>query len=151
MNNKLILIIILVVFLPTGSSSIWPFVSDEIFIIQRTTTIDANVTQLIAGTNITLDPASGLGIVTISSTGGGGDSNAVGFTKIFTNSDLVLGVLVIDHNLNRQYPQAQVIDDNDELVLPDTFEFTDSNTLTVDLNSFSPIANTWRVVLDSSH
>ena len=37
---------------------------------------DAGVTKLKAGPNITLDPASGVGEVTISSTGGGGESSS---------------------------------------------------------------------------
>ena len=35
-------------------------------------TVNAGVTQIVAGSNITISPASGLGIVTINSTGGGG-------------------------------------------------------------------------------
>lgn len=109
------------------------------------------VSQIIAGTNITITPLNGIGVVTINSSGGGLDTNAVGITQDFNNSDLVSGVLTVSHNLDRQYPQAQVIDDTNQLILPDSFTFSDVNTLIVDLNSFAPITNTWRVVLDSSH
>ncbi len=122
----------------------------DIFLFQGDD-VNGGVTQIVAGTNITIDPVSGVGVVTINSTGGGADGNAVGVTQNFDNSDLVLGVLTVDHNLNTQYPQVQVIDDLNELILPDLFTFSDVNVLIVDLNSFAPITSTWRVVLDASH
>jgi hypothetical protein len=45
------------------------------------------VTQIVAGTNVTISPAGGTGVVTINSTGGGGGSTDYGFGQIFTSNN----------------------------------------------------------------
>jgi hypothetical protein len=51
--------------------------------------LNGGVTQIIAGTNVTISPASGTGSVTINATGGGGASFP------FTGSALITGSLII--------------------------------------------------------
>jgi len=45
------------------------------------------VSQIVAGTNVTISPAGGTGVVTINSTGGGGGSTDYGFGQIFTSNN----------------------------------------------------------------
>jgi len=47
------------------------------------------VTQIVAGTNVTISPAGGTGVVTINSTGGGSGSTDYGFGQIFTPNNSV--------------------------------------------------------------
>lgn len=55
-------------------------------------TISGKVTSLIAGANITLDPANGLGDVTISSEGGGGRGDGGDFDAGTVDAGFVFGV-----------------------------------------------------------
>jgi uncharacterized protein YrrD len=52
--------------------------------------LNGGVTQIVAGTNVTISPAGGTGVVTINSTGGGGGS-----TFPYTGSAIISGSLIV--------------------------------------------------------
>ena len=76
-------------------------------------------------------------------TGGGLGTN--GYARTFTNSDLVVGVLTVLHDLGAVVVESAVYDNGNNLVFPDSVTETDTNTLTVNLSSFGSIAGTWSV------
>lgn len=64
----------------------------------------------------------------------------------FVTGDLVAGVLTVAHGLARQYPPVSIIKaDGKRLGNPDNVTYTDSNTLAVDLSSFTGFSGTWIV------
>jgi hypothetical protein len=65
-----------------------------------------------------------------------------GFTQTFTSGTS----LVVNHNLNSQYLNVTVFDENDIVIIPDNITATDANTMTIDVSSFT-VAATWRVVV----
>jgi hypothetical protein len=77
----------------TSSGVYGPFGSNSILTASYATTasyaLNGGVTQIIAGTNVTISPTSGTGSVTINATGGGGAAFP------FTGSALITGSLVV--------------------------------------------------------
>lgn len=51
----------------------------NLYAVAGSTGPGGGVTQLIAGTNVTLDPVDGLGVVTVNAAGGGGITSVVGY------------------------------------------------------------------------
>ena len=87
---------------------------------------NGGVTQIIAGTNVTISPTNGLGAVTISSTAAssGGGTNT---TSSFTN----LSTWTFNHNLNSQYVVIQTTDSNGNQIIPQNIALTNANTATI--------------------
>jgi len=72
------------------------------------------------------------------------DEGAYGET--FVDADLDSGnLLVVNHNLGTQYNIVAVYDENDNIVIPDEIEATDTNNTTLDFSSFGTISGTWKV------
>jgi hypothetical protein len=76
-----------------------------------------------------------------------GNSDAGRFLDSFVNADLTTGVLTVNHALNNQYVSVTVIDDNDQIIIPDSVDFTDSNNLDIDLSSYGTLVGTWNAVI----
>ena len=99
---------------------------------------------LVAGNGISISSASN-GAVTVSALVAGGDV----YTNSFTNASLSSGLLTVNHNLNAQYVNVSVYDNNDNLILPDEIIATSVGTTTLDLTSYGVIAGTWHVFIAS--
>jgi hypothetical protein len=94
------------------------------------------VTKLIAGSNITLSPANGLGNVTINATGGGGGSDILALSTNFTSSIFYQG---FNGTIT---PEVDFVDTR-------TFYFS---TADVYLNTFSTyIRSTSRILVDFNY
>lgn len=66
----------------------------------------------------------------------------------FTTTDLLSGVLTVQHALGQKYPSSVTVYSNlDRVVVPDDIEVVDSSTLKVYLNSFTTMQGTWKVVV----
>jgi len=76
-----------------------------------------------------------------------GDSSKGGYTNSFVDGDLTSDILQVTHSLGEKYVFVEVYDDNDRKIIPDEVQLIDSNTLEVDLSSFTPITGTWNVLV----
>jgi hypothetical protein len=67
--------------------------------------LNGGVTQIIAGTNVTISPAGGTGAVTINSTGGGGGGSTFPYTgsAIISGSLIVTGSTFVSGGISTQY------------------------------------------------
>jgi len=67
--------------------------------------LNGGVTQIIAGTNVSISPAGGTGAVTISSTGGGGGGSTFPYTgsAIISGSLIVTGSTAVSGGISTQY------------------------------------------------
>ena len=94
-----------------------------------TTAGNGGVTQLIAGSGISLIPAGGQGIVTIVSSGGGGTTIISGsnVTQSFSNSS----TWTFTHNLGVRTPIVEVFDSNYNQMIPQTLQLTDTSSVTI--------------------
>jgi len=87
---------------------------------------NGGVTQIIAGTNITLSPTNGLGAVTINSTGGGSGAGA-NVTASFTNQS----TWTFTHALANRGVVVQTFDTSWNQTIPQSITLTDDNTATI--------------------
>jgi len=85
---------------------------------------NGGVTQIIAGTNISLSPTSGIGTVVINAVAAGQGSNT---TASFSNST----TWTFNHNLNSQYVVVQTVDSNNSQIIPQSITLADANTATI--------------------
>lgn len=108
------------------------------------THLSDGTSYLVAGNGINISSASN-GAVTVSALVGGGDV----YTDSFTNANLSSGLLTVNHNLNAQYVNVSVYDNNDNLILPDEIIATSVGVTTLDLTSYGTIAGTWHVFIAS--
>jgi len=76
-------------------------------------------------------------------------SGVVGYTQVFTNTDLISGELSVAHNLSAQDSICHITvkDDNDKVVVPDDITFVNANTLTIDFRMAEPINGSWVVLV----
>jgi len=87
---------------------------------------NGGVTNLIAGSGITLLPPGGQGAVTIISTGGGGVTIISGslVTSSFTNTTS----FTFNHNLNTRTPIITVFDSNYNQIIPQNIQLVDTSS-----------------------
>lgn len=100
---------------------------------------DPGVTSIIAGTNITLSPSSGVGAVTINASGG---SSSVRGT--FTNASLSAGILTVTHSFGLSTPyqvQVTVVNNSSQSIIPPFICAT--NTVAIDLSALGTISGTY--------
>ena len=69
------------------------------------------------------------------------------FILPFVDGDLSSGVLTVNHNLNAQYISVTVINNSNQIVIPDQVTMAGANACTVDLTSYGTLTGTWRVVV----
>lgn len=65
----------------------------------------------------------------------------------FDNSDLVSGIMTLNHQAGQKYVSVTIYDNNDKEVEPSSAVLVDTNNCYVDLNSWSPISGTWHAVI----
>jgi hypothetical protein len=94
-----------------------------------TTAGNGGVTQIIAGSGVTLLPASGLGAVTVITTGGGGTTVISGsnVTQSFSNSN----TWTFAHNLGVRTPIIEVFDSNYNQIIPQNIQLVDTASATI--------------------
>lgn len=89
---------------------------------------NGGVTQIIAGTNVTISPLNGLGAVTINATAtGGGSSVGANVTASFTNST----TWNFNHALGNRNALIQVYDFAYNQIIPQTINLVDDNNATI--------------------
>ena len=90
---------------------------------------NGGVTQIIAGSGVTLLPASGLGAVTVITTGGGGTTVISGsnVTQSFSNSN----TWTFNHNLGTRTPIIEVFDSSYNQIIPQNIQLVDSSSATI--------------------
>jgi hypothetical protein len=86
---------------------------------------NGGVTQIVAGTNVSLSPTTGLGAVTINAsvTFGQGTNTTASFSNTAS--------WVFNHNLSTQYPIIQTYDLNYNQIIPQSITLTSPNTTTI--------------------
>jgi hypothetical protein len=87
---------------------------------------NGGVTQIIAGTNVTISPTNGLGAVTINSSGGSSGAGA-NVTASFTNQS----TWTFTHALNNRAVVVQTYDTSWNQTVPQNITLTDANTATI--------------------
>jgi hypothetical protein len=120
-----------------------------------TTAGNGGVTQLVAGSGISLIPAGGQGVVTIVSSGGGGTTILSGSntTQSFSNSS----TWTFTHNLGVRTPIIEVFDSNYNQMIPQTLQLTDTSSATITFPvpksgfAIASIGGTTGTVLSSSY
>ena len=66
----------------------------------------------------------------------------------FTNSNLVVGVLTVTHNLNVLYVAGITVYDNENnVILSDEITPLTANSLSINLTTYDPIVGTWNLVI----
>lgn len=70
------------------------------------------------------------------------------FSYTFTNNDLIDDELLVQHNFNDMFVGSVTIWDNtNQQIMPDSIRLIDSNSLLINLASFSPLTETWKLVV----
>lgn len=67
----------------------------------------------------------------------------------FTNSDLSLNKLTVNHGISSKYVNVNIFDDSDNLILPDVISTLGTGSTEIDLSSFSPLPGTWHAAFAS--
>jgi hypothetical protein len=62
----------------------------------------------------------------------------------FTNTNLVAGILTVNHNLGNQWPDVTIYDNNNKEIHPDDVTATSVTAATVDLTTFGTLSGNWR-------
>jgi hypothetical protein len=88
------------------------------------------VTQIVAGTNITISPASGTGSVTINASGGSGGGGAAA-GSVARQTFAAATTWSFNHGLGQQYPVFTVYDANSRVMIPADIVATNANTASI--------------------
>ena len=77
------------------------------------------------------------------------DPNATegSYRRFFDDSDLVGGVLTVNHNLNQTVVVVAVYGGDDKQVIPDEVELVDTDSLKIDLSSYGTLGTTYRLIV----
>ena len=77
--------------------------------------------------------------------GGGGGTSSDGYSRVFINSELISGILTVTHGLSSSSDivHVSVMDNNNNLIVPDNIEFISGNQCEIDLSAFVPIDSNW--------
>jgi hypothetical protein len=67
------------------------------------------------------------------------------YSASFVDGDLSSGVLTVTHNLDEQFVDVQVVNNNNKLVQPDDITYTNDTSLSIDLSSFGTLTGTWNL------
>jgi hypothetical protein len=103
-----------------------------------------NAVSADSGTTATSADATGTVIKNGSPTA---QTTAVRYTRSFTNSDLVAGVLTVTHNTGNRYVVVAVYSNTSVQVTPDTVTATSTTVCTIDLSSQGVLTGTWNLSL----
>lgn len=68
------------------------------------------------------------------------------YQRQFSASDLVSGILTIEHNLNQKYVMISVFDEDDYVVVPDRIKVISENQVVIDFTSFE-ITGDWKILV----
>jgi hypothetical protein len=90
---------------------------------------NGGVTNIVAGSGITLIPSSGQGAVTVISTGGGGVTIISG--SLVTGSFINTTSFTFNHNLSTRTPIITVFDSNYNQIIPQNIELTNTSSATI--------------------
>ena len=107
----------------TGAGVFGPFGSNSVLSASYASR-GGDVTKIIAGTNITIDPPEGTGSVTINASAAAGSGVAVTATASFTN----LSTWNFTHNLQSRYVIIQALDVNHNQIIPENITLVDSSS-----------------------
>jgi hypothetical protein len=67
------------------------------------------------------------------------------YSSSFVESDLSSGVLTVTHNLDEQFIDVQIVDNNNKLAKPDSITYIDDSTVSIDLSSYGVLTDTWNL------
>jgi hypothetical protein len=70
-----------------------------------------------------------------------------GLSFEFTNSNLIAGILTVNHYLNNKYVIVEIYDNNDIKVEADSINLINTNTVNIDLTLQGVIAGTWHAAV----
>jgi len=107
----------------TGTGVFGPFGSNSVLSASYALH-GGDVTKIIAGTNITIDPPEGTGSVTINASAAAGAGVSVTATASFTN----LSTWNFTHNLLSRYVIIQALDVNHNQIIPENITLVDSSS-----------------------
>lgn len=65
----------------------------------------------------------------------------------FTNSDLIVGILTVNHNLGSELVAPAIYNHFKNQILPAGVHLVDENNLEVDLVAFQPLSGTWQIIV----
>lgn len=97
--------------------------------------------DIVGGSGISIDQAAN-GTVTVSRT-------VTKFKQTFSESDLVSGLLTVNHNLGEDFPTVAIYNSSRNFVSPDSINSANTNQIVIGLQSFENIAGTWSVTVIS--
>lgn len=78
--------------------------------------------------------------------GGGGGTTPNAHEQDFDSTNLVAGVLTVDHGLGKKLVSVTVADENYEKIIPDSIQYVNPDSLTIDLSGFT-VNGTWHLLV----
>lgn len=70
------------------------------------------------------------------------------FKRSFSSTDLdMMNVIVVQHDLDEEFPDVTVYNDTRRVVLPDEVYSVDANNVRIDLGSYGNIQGNWNVTI----
>ena len=67
------------------------------------------------------------------------------FSQSFDDSNLVDGVITLDHSLDSQFPVINVWDNNNQFTIPTEITIIDNDTVSLDFSSMGTLSGEWNV------
>ena len=69
------------------------------------------------------------------------------YTDLFTDADISLGILPVNHNLAETHVSVVIYDQNNYVIQPDQIQVVNINNLNIDLSSYGTISGTWTILV----